>query len=259
MSTYEFDGEKYKRASGHQKEWGEKLIEELDLRGNEHILDLGCGHGVLTARLAALVPDGRVVGIDASRGMIGVARQKHVSNLDFVLMDINDMCFFESFDIVFSNATLHWVRDHMRLLFNVHSVLRTTGVARFSFGGDGNCVNFIRIVREAMKLDQYRRYFRGFEWPWYMPSVEEYTALAERTLFSAVHVWSENADRFFLDAESLISWIEQPSIVPFVSSMAERDKIGFTKFVENRMVEETHQEDGTYFETFRRLHLLAVK
>lgn len=74
MSTFEFDGAKYKIASTHQKEWGNTLIAELSLKGNETILDLCCGDGVLTEQLAAAVLDGRVLGIDASGGMIETAK-----------------------------------------------------------------------------------------------------------------------------------------------------------------------------------------
>lgn len=63
MNTFEFDGEKYKKASKHQKEWGNSLISELSLNGNEQILDLGCGDGSLTEQLAQLVPNGSVLGI----------------------------------------------------------------------------------------------------------------------------------------------------------------------------------------------------
>jgi len=109
---HEFDGKKYEKASTHQKEWGMKLIAELGLRGTERVLDLGCGDGALTAQIAAHLPRGKALGIDASEGMIDVARQKQTGNLHFVLMDINELSFVEEFDVVFSNATLHWVQDH---------------------------------------------------------------------------------------------------------------------------------------------------
>lgn len=68
--AYEFDGEKYEKASAHQKEWGNKLISELELRGNEKILDLGCGDGKLSENIAARVPDGRVKAIgDAAKNL----------------------------------------------------------------------------------------------------------------------------------------------------------------------------------------------
>lgn len=64
--THEFDGKKYEKASTHQREWGTKLIAELGLQGTERVLDLGCGDGTLTAQIAALLPRGEAVGIDAS-------------------------------------------------------------------------------------------------------------------------------------------------------------------------------------------------
>jgi trans-aconitate methyltransferase len=105
--THEFDGKQYEKASAHQKEWGTKLIAELELQGTERILDLGCGDGALSAHIADLVPNGEVVGIDASRGMIEAARSKVRKNLRFLPMDINELNYVEQFDVVFSNATLH--------------------------------------------------------------------------------------------------------------------------------------------------------
>ena len=257
--THEFDGKKYEKASSHQKEWGEKLIEELTLQGTERILDLGCGDGTLTARLSGLVPRGAAVGIDASQGMIEVAQQKRGKNLRFLLMDINDLDLAEEFDVVFSNATLHWVSDHRRLFRNVQSVLSANGVVRFNFAGDGNCSRFFKVVREAMVLPGFSRYFEQFPWPWYMPFVAEYEALVGNSGFGSATVWGENADRFFPDTEALTLWIDQPSLVPFISRVPARDKASFREFVVKRMIEETKQSDGTCFETFRRINLFARK
>ena len=139
MGTYEFYGEKYKKASRHQKEWGNKLISSLQLKGNEAILDLGCGDGILTKQLSLLVPNGYVLGIDASVGMIEKAEQNVHDNLKFRHMDINEMDFDNEFDVIFSND---WVKDHNKLLKNTYTALKQGGIAVWNFAGDGNCETF---------------------------------------------------------------------------------------------------------------------
>jgi trans-aconitate methyltransferase len=174
MGNFEFDGEKYKQASKPQKGWGNRLISELEIRGDETILDLGCGDGVLTGKLSELVPDGTVVGIDASAGMIGTAKKIEKKNLTFIQMDIDKIDFVETFDIIFSNAALHWVKDHDRLLKNSFSALKHNGAIVWNFAAEGNCSDFFGIAKEMMKKEEYREYFSDFEWPWFMPSKEEY-------------------------------------------------------------------------------------
>ena len=257
--AHEFDGEKYEKASAHQKEWGTKLIAELDLRGTERILDLGCGDGGLTARIADLVPHGEVVGIDASRGMIEAARSKERKNLRFLLMDINELNYVEQFDVVFSNATLHWIKDHRRLLRNVGRALLKGGKLRFNFAGDGNCSHFFSVIRRAMSAEEFAADFAGFDWPWYMPSVEEYSALMEASGMDTARVWGESADRYFPDATEMIKWIDQPSLVPFLAHLPDMARPRLREYVIRRMIEETRQDDGRCFETFRRINVSAQK
>ena len=258
--AFDFDAEKYKKASGHQRQWGKKLIAELNLKDNERILDLGCGDGAITAQLAELVTNGLVVGIDASQGMIEVARKAYKArNLRFDLMDINEIDFEDEFDVVFSNAVLHWVEDHERLIANVYRSLRIGGVARFNFAGDGNCSALIRILKEVMVREEYAVYFERFQWPWCMPGVDEYEAMLDRSDFREARVWAENADRYFADAEEMTRWIDQPSIVPFLKCVDAADEQAFRDAVVERMIKETIQPDGTYFETFRRVNVFAKK
>lgn len=258
--THEFDGKKYEAASTHQREWGAKLIEELSLRGNEHILDLGCGDGALTVQLADLVPGGTVIGIDASQGMIQTASQKHRDNLSFILMDINQLDFTDRFNVIFSNAALHWVHDHQRLLNAAKRALRDSGRLRFNFAGDGNCATFFTVVRDVMKQEPFCGYFRSFEWPWYMPQVEDYQKQVDQLGFAEARVWSETADRYFPDSESMIRWIDQPSLVPFMACISHaEDRALFREEVITGMLKETKQPDGRCFETFRRINLFAKK
>ena len=258
--TFEFDAEKYKKASTHQKEWGNKLIAELNLKSNERILDLGCGDGGLTAQLAKLVPDGFVVGIDASQGMVEAARNTHkAKNLRFDLIDINTINFDSEFDILFSNATLHWIKNHMLLLKNTYKSLKVGGIVRFNFAADGNCSHFFKVVKQVMAEKEYAKYFDNFEWPWYMPNIEEYQEKLTHFDFKEANVWGENTDRYFANKEEMIRWVDQPSLVPFLKYIDDTDKQNFRDIVVEQMIKETVQPDGTCFETFRRINILAKK
>lgn len=256
---YEFDGKKYQESSAHQKEWGTRLIVELKLRGDERVLDLGCGDGVLTALLAELVPNGGVIGMDASLGMIETAQKHQVNNLRFLQADIRELPFANEFDVIFSNAALHWIKDHRPLLNQGYNALRRGGMIRFNFGGEGNCINFLKIIREAIVHTRFSKYFVNLEWPWYMPGVKEYESLMAETRFRDVQVWLENADRFFPDAETMIKWVDQPSLVPFMTAVDEIDKTAFRQWVVDGMIAATRQADGRCFETFRRLNVFARK
>lgn len=258
--TFDFDAEKYKKASAHQRQWGKKLIAELDLKGNERILDLGCGDGGITTQLAGLVPNGLTVGIDASQSMIESAQKSYnAENMRFDLMDINTIDFEDEFDVVFSNATLHWVKDHMRLLANVYKSLKAEGILRFNFAADGNCSHFFKVIKQVMAEKKYAEYFGNFDWPWYMPTVSEYEKNLKQFGYKEAKVWGENADRYFPDAETMTKWIDQPSIVPFLKCVDDADKQPFRDAVVERMVEETIQPDGICFETFRRINVFAKK
>ncbi len=254
---YEFDGEKYRYASVHQKEWGNRIISELQLKGNERVLDLGCGDGALTALLAARVPRGSVLGIDASQGMIDAALNHRSPNITFQLKDINELDYEDRFDLVFSNASLHWIKNHQALLYRTYVSLKKGGFLRFNFAAAGNCATFFNIVKKVMEMPEYRRSFQNFEWPWYMPEIKEYQTLMKTLPYHVVKVWGENADRYFPDADSIVKWIDQPSLAPFKAILQPSSRGFFRDLVVQKMLEATKQADGTYFEIFRRINVSA--
>jgi trans-aconitate 2-methyltransferase len=256
---HEFNAAEYILASAHQKEWGGQIISELKLKGNEKVLDLGCGDGALTAEIASKLPQGSVLGIDSSQNMIEMAVNHKAPNLAFRLKDINNLDYVEEFDLIFSNASLHWVKDHSTLLKHAYSSLKPGGMIRFNFAAEGNCPTFIKIVKSAMEIPQYRRYFQTFEWPWYMPSIEEYETLVKTQPFREVKVWGENADRYFPDAESITKWIDQPSLVPFKVILQPPGRGIFRDLVVQKILESTRQADGRFFESFRRINVSAKK
>ena len=255
----EFDGKKYEKASIFQQEWGNKLISELNLKGDEDVLDLGCGNGLLTANLARLVPNGNVIGVDASEGMIEVAKEKEENNIKFLLMDLNEIDLNRQFDFIFSNAALHWIKNHKQLWTNIHKILKPNGFVRFNFAADGNCSHFFKVIKEIIVFEEYRKYFSEFQWPWYTPSLDEYENILNDFAFSELNVWEENADRFFPDREAVIKWVDQPNIVPFLENVPGNKKELFREIVIEQMIKETLQENGRCFETFRRINVLAKK
>jgi trans-aconitate 2-methyltransferase len=221
---------------------------------------MGCGDGVLTHQLAEQVPNGLVLGIDSSPSMIDTAEELTEANLQFKLMDITKIKFENQFDLIFSNATLHWIKNHEELLRTCHLALKANGMIRFNFAGDGNCTQFNMTVKETMRSPKYAEYFREFDWPWFMPTVEQYRDLMSRTEFKEHRVWEENVDRHFTTQEEMAKWIEQPSIIPFLRNIPdEQTKKEFTNHVVTRMVQETRKDDETFFETFRRINVTATK
>ena len=143
------------------------------------------------------------------------------------------------------------------LLTGVFRALKKNGISRLNFGAAGNCVNFIRIVNEAMKLPECAEYFSGFKQPWYFPEIEKYEKLVRQFPFSEVSVWGENADRYFPDADSMIKWLDQPSLVPFLEAIPADKTQGFRGYMVEKMIAATRQEDGRCFETFRRINVWA--
>src|SRR5208282_2776141 len=124
-----------------QQSWARELIAKLNLRGDEQILDVGCGDGKVTAEIARAVPRGSVTGVDASAEMIGFARKTFPSgrfpNLKFQIADARKICFKKKFTVLFSNAALHWVDDHEEFLRGAASALIPGGRLVVSCGGRG--------------------------------------------------------------------------------------------------------------------------
>jgi trans-aconitate 2-methyltransferase len=190
---------------------------------------------------------------------IETARKLKTSNLAFKLQDINSLDYTNEFDLIFSNATLHWIKDHNRLLTNVFKALRQNGIYRCNFAADGNCTNLFTIIKEAIKLPEYSGYFTGFEWPWYMPETNAYESLVQKFPFHEVKVWGEKADRYFPDADAITKWIDQPSLVPFLEVVPQNVKQSFRNHVVEKMLAATLQKNEKCFETFRRINVRARK
>ena len=173
-----WDAEEYARNSAAQQGWAHELIEKLALSGRESVLDLGCGDGKVTAEIARMVGGGRVVGIDSSDEMISLARrgfpESRHPNLSFQPGDARALRFDSEFDVVFSNAVLHWVLDHGPVLEGAARSLRPGGRVLFQMGGRGNGAGIFEVARQMIEDEEWSRFFLGFAFPWGFYGPEEY-------------------------------------------------------------------------------------
>jgi len=164
-----WDPDRYARNARFVSDLAAAVVDLLNPRPGERILDLGCGDGVLTAKLVEM--GCAVVGVDGSSAQIEAARKL---GLDARVMDGEKLSFDGEFDAVFSNAALHWMRNPEAVISGVWSALQPAGRFVAEFGGHG-CV---AKIKKAL-VDALNR--RGLDGeaavPWYFPTVEEYSAL----------------------------------------------------------------------------------
>jgi trans-aconitate 2-methyltransferase len=254
-----WNGADYERHSSHQRRWGGSLLAELTLRGDERILDLGCGDGTLTRQLADRVPRGCVLGVDAAPGMLEAAEAKCGPNMRVACLDIADLAFEAEFDVVFSNATLHWLPDHAAVLRGVHRALRPGGILRGQFGGEGNIPNLVACTRHRMASPPFLGAFAGFRWPWTFPELTAYEALLGKSAFAAWRAWLEAKEQRFPTAEALVGWIDNPCLIPFVQALPTDLRRPFRDAVVADMLARTRQPDGSHLEPFWRMNVWARK
>jgi trans-aconitate methyltransferase len=254
-----WDGRDYERHSPHQRAWGSGMIAELALGGSERGLDLGCGDGSVRRQLAERVPRGSVLGIDAALEMLEAARDKCGPTMAVQDLDINQQSFEAEFDVVFSNASLHWIHDHAGLLRSIHRALRPGGVKRIQFGCDGNCPNLIACLRRQMAIPPFPGAFAEFRWPWFFPALPAYEELLGASPFAEWRVWTEDRDQRFPRAEAIVGWIDNPCLIPFVQALSPELRKPFRDAIVDAMLVRTRQPDGTHIEPFRRMNAWARK
>ena len=227
---YEWNARDYEENSAAQLKWARELIGKLSLRGGESVLDLGCGDGKISAEIARKVPEGAVVGVDSSGSMIARAKQRYgdsqFTNLRFAVMDAAALSFEEEFDLVFSNAALHWIKDHGAVLKGVYKSLKPGGRILFQMGGKGNASGFRSVLEETLARSEWRPYFRGFSQPYRFPGTGQYTTLLEGIGFRIKRVELIPKDMEQNGKRGLAGWI-RTTWMPFTERVpkAKRERL----------------------------------
>jgi trans-aconitate 2-methyltransferase len=188
----DWDAATYHRVSGPQVEWAAALLDRLDLRGDENVLDAGCGSGRVTAMLLERLPHGHVVAVDQAPSMVEHARETLPRDRATVFQaELTELLLDEPVDAVFSNAVFHWIADHDRLFERLYAVLRAGGRMVAQCGGEGNVERFHRAAREAAAEEPFASHLAGWAGPWNFAAPAATARRLERAGFEAVETWLE--------------------------------------------------------------------
>ncbi|MBU6409854.1 MAG: methyltransferase domain-containing protein [Verrucomicrobia bacterium] len=230
MGQAKWSAADYAANSAVQQNWARELIARLRLGGDERVLDAGCGDGKVTAEIAQAVPRGGVTGIDASPEMIAFAKKtfspRRFPNLRFQLMDARRIRFRRSFDVVFSNAALHWVDDHPAFLRGAASVLKDGGRLMVSCGGRGNAQDVFDALRPEMRLKRRRPFFRGMPMPYFFHAPGDYEKWLPATGFKTFKVRLAPRDAIYGDADAFKAWL-RTTWLPYVQRVPEESREEF--------------------------------
>lgn len=241
--------------SKHSFVWqlGTDVLELLAPRAGERILDLGCGTGHLTSKIAEAGAE--VVGIDNSQAMIEQAR-RNFPDLRFEQADGTDFHFDEPFDAVFSNAAIHWMRDPAAIARCTHSALKSGGRFVAEFGGKGN----LKATKAALHGAAHDAGYAvsdevAFR---YYPSIGQYATLLESQGFRITYASHfERPTPLAGGEQGLRNWLETfaDNVLELLPSDKRAEVIAET---EKRLRAQAYRE-GTWFADYRRIRVVAVK
>jgi trans-aconitate methyltransferase len=234
-------------------QYGESLLKLLAPQAGEGILDLGCGTGQLTAKIAQ--SGAFVQGIDSSLSMISTAKVNY-PHINFAAADARDFQVEEPLDAVFSNAVLHWIKSPEAAIYCVEKALKPGGRFVAEFGGKGNVGAIVRALLSVLSEI-------GCEGaqalnPWYFPSVGEYAGLLEKGGFEVGY--AVLFDRPILlegGSAGMVNWIEMFA-GGFLSGLSDDVRAHVILAVEQRLRSVLYC-DGNWIADYRRIRFVAVK
>jgi trans-aconitate methyltransferase len=235
----------YRAHAAYVPALGAAVFELLNPQAGERILDLGCGEGALTEKIVAA--GAAVVGVDASAEMVAGAQAR---GLDARLGNAEHLAFDGEFDAVFSNAVLHWVRDHDAMLAGVHRALKPGGRFVAEFGGHGNIAAIQVAIRSVLA-------HRGWETNIhrYYATPAEYSVRLETHGFTVTHI--DLIPRPTPLPTGIRGWLETFERAT-IDRIPQDERESFMRDVEDLLKEEVCDSSGNWTAHYVRLRFRAT-
>ena len=233
--------------------FGESVLDLLDVKPGEAVLDLGCGTGHLTKQLKD--KGAEVTGIDASADMIEHA-QKEFPGVDYRVADGSNFHLNKSFDAVFSNAALHWMTKPDDVIKCVYDSLKPGGRFVAEMGGKGNVEQLIAATRQVLKQQGYHELAKKEQW--YFPSLGEYAAKLEAREFRVTYAIHFDRKTLLQDGrDGVAKWLNMFGGV-FFEGIKEQQKRQILEAITG-ILESAYNENGQWYADYKRLRFIAVK
>lgn len=231
---------------------GEPVLALLDPQPGEHILDLGCGTGDIAQRIAQAGSD--VTGLDASPDMIAEAKRKY-PDIRFLSGDACSIDLGERFDAVFSNAVLHWIRDHDALLERVGAHLKPGGRFVAEFGARGNVDKIIQALRTVLAAHRYAA--QAATNNWYFPTPGTYAMQLEKHGFEVRLMECFDRPTVLQDAENgIVEWLEMFGR-EFFRGISPLERRNLLYEIQDHLYDDLYR-DGQWHADYRRLRFCAI-
>lgn len=240
----------YKNQHAFVFQYGESLLEWLQPKAGEQIIDLGCGTGELTAKIAE--SGASVVGLDASANMIASAKD-HYPNVRFEVADITKFTVEQPVDAIFSNATLHWVKKKKKAAARMYAALKPGGRLVLEMGGKDNIASILAGLKKVLTKHGYT-----YDPYWYFPSVAEYTKVLEKAGFRVNRVVYFDRPTQLSDAQNGVAVWLQMFGAGFFTHVPDEKREKILQEV-NDLVVPHLLKDGVLYADYHRLRVEAVK
>jgi trans-aconitate methyltransferase len=258
--TREWNSAEYHRLSQPQVSWGKKVLARLDLRGDELLLDAGCGTGRLTAELLQALPRGRVVALDMSQNMLRSARQYLQAQFGkqtwAVAADLQNLPFQAAFDGIVSTAAFHWVLDHDRLFRSLNDALRSGGWLQAQCGGGANIARLRERMKALAAAPHFAPFLADFPEPWLFRNAEDAAASLRRAGFVDVQTSLEAAPTMLEDRTRFTEFVRTVIVRAHLERLPDA---GLREQYVARLADQAASDDPPFLLDYWRLNLSARK